>query len=298
MKAYIIFVFIILGNLSNAVLTDIVDSDCLDCNTIDTNKTEAGSSCIECDLAKKSQTTTRLDVRVEAREALANINTKIKCEPDKPNACVMIEWAKNEAIDKKHCADFFINEDGNLGELGQLMSRLVSEDIIKEGENSVFLKNYPEIEKICPNYPKFTTGVRIGFYTYWMEVLAFFESTCNPDKINDNKDVPNGPAVGLYQMEPKPSTRSWRGPLCKVSEKEIKTAKGNTGCAFEIFRALLKSGKIFGQRDPKTGKLSGIRYWHAQNEPPLKHKNNKNEVHNRFKRYVPRFPLCHGQITQ
>ncbi len=210
-------------------------------------------------------------------------------------SCKILKFSKSKYDEYgKNCAQFFNDKDGKLGRLSILLTKQISSSILNE-KDSPFLKSYPDLvnDQVCPGYEKMEATSKVAFWTWFFEIMGFFETSCNPNSKNSANDVPNGPAVGLFQLEYQKSLRKWRGPNCAVDEKTILTAEGNTACAVdEMKRLLKKNGVIFGQRDLKTGKLTVPNYWHALNQLPKKLAGNKNEVHNRFARYMPRFPLC------
>lgn len=222
--------------------------------------------------------------------------------------CILISWAKEEFKDYPYCGKFFVNKDGQVGELAKHISSLVAEDIKIHENESVFMKDNPDFELYCKGFKKMTPTIRVAFYTWIFEITAFMETTCKPETINNSPGVPNGPAVGLYQLEDRVSLRSYRGPHCKVSSAEIRTAKGNTGCAFDIMKGQLeRHGRPFGVLNEDKTKRIITSYWYSHN--PLNAKQEKAAIDaeakaekankkpteppaDRFFRYVPRFPLC------
>ncbi len=208
--------------------------------------------------------------------------SKACVDPNDPN-CKILQFSKEKYVEYgKSCANFFNDKDGKLGKLSLLLTKHISASILKENENSPFMKSYPDLisADMCPGYTTMKPTSKVAFWSWFFEIMAFFETSCNPNAKNSANDVPNGPAVGLYQLEYQKSLRKWRGPNCAVDEATILTAEGNTACAVDEMKRLLnKNGMIFGQRDPKTGKLTAPNYWHALNQLPTKLAGNKNEVH-------------------
>jgi hypothetical protein len=218
---------------------------------------------------------------IDSFDTLLNSNLE-DCDPQKHNMsnprtyqnCKVLEWGQALSDLHPHCKRFFISDDGKIGELAALISKMVADDIKTNRENSGFMKMSAQFEKkfegqpICPGFKDFTPLMKVAFYTWIFELTAYAESTCNENiKPNTAADVPNGPAVGLYQLELKQSLRSWRGGACKtLKDNEILTAKGNTACSFQIMKSFLdKTGSPFGDIDPKTKKIRPFSYWHSHN---------------------------------
>ena len=189
--------------------------------------------------------------------------------------CNLVKWAQEEFVDFPHCARFFIEPgpQGKVGDLGKMIAKMVGEDIKKNREASVFMQNYPDWDtpNMCPGFKDFTPDMKVAFYTWIYELTAFAESTCKPDiKANVDGDVPNGPAVCMYQMEYAQDLRAWRGPNCKAQTKEgILTPQGCTACAFDVLKGtMIRNNRPFGVLNPeKTKRVKGS-YWHSHNPMP------------------------------
>jgi hypothetical protein len=189
--------------------------------------------------------------------------------------CKLVKWAQEEFTDYPHCSRFFIEpgEKGKVGDLGKMIARMVGEDIRQNRDASVFMQNYADFDapNRCPGFKNFTPDMKVAFYTWIYELTAFAESSCNPNvKNNTDNDVPNGPAVCMYQMELAPELRSWRGPNCKSLSKEaIMTPEGCTACAFDVLKGSMNRNKApFGiLNKEKTKRIAGS-YWHSHNPMP------------------------------
>ena len=196
--------------------------------------------------------------------------------PATQQRCQLVKWAQEEFEDYPHCARFFIEPgpQGKVGDLGKMIAKSIGEDIRKNREASVFMQDYAEDfdrPNMCPGFKNFTPDMKVAFYTWIYELTAFAESSCNADvEPNTDNDVPNGPAVCMYQLEKAVALRSWRGPSCKaLSETEILTAKGCTACAFDVLRErMTKNKRPFGVLNKERTKRIVGSYWHSHNPMP------------------------------
>lgn len=211
------------------------------------------------------------DLASDAKELLSMINESFHCKADSDkNNCLLIDWLKwkHDAY-ATNCKGFFLDEKGNLGSFSKLTAGLMAEDIKTFEEDSVFIKNNPDFDRLCPNFKNFTTTQKIAFHGWIFELLAFPESTCNI-KVKPNLHAPTTKAVCLYQLEDRPEIRKWRShgfatKRCTVSAQQILTAEGCTGCAFDEYkRKSLKDGTPFGIIDANGKRISGS-YWASHN---------------------------------
>ena len=202
--------------------------------------------------------------------------------------CDLVNWSAHQATLYPECASFFFDANGKEGALGKLITSNIKNDIEKNGTGSAFMRDYPDLEEpnVCPGFKTMTPSEKTFFWSWFFEILGFFESSCNPNLSSYSRSVPNPPAVGLYQMEERPSLRQWRAPSCGVSAEAIHSAEGNTACALDIMRSSMNhQNQVFGSSRQKS-------YWYALNP--------NNDVNDRMMRYLPRFPLCKpvGEPTQ
>ncbi len=212
-----------------------------------------------------------------------------------------LTWEKNNYMHYPACSGFFVDARGNVGPETMEIAELIAGDIKKSGNQSAFMQDYRQYDGICPGYKKMNASERVGFYSWVFELIAFPETTCKATPENNGANVPHGPAVGLYQLEYDPMIRSWRGPLCAISREKILTSAGNTGCAFEIFKAhLLEYHDPFGTIDSKGRRTQTI-YWQSLNPtPPVKRKykpTKRNphpgeDAYHRMLRYLSFYPAC------
>ncbi len=205
-----------------------------------------------------------------------NLDGKLSCEKTSEQGCVLIKWLqqKHETY-AKSCQGFFVDEKGGLGEMSKAIARHILSDLEENRENSVFYKNNPDFDKLCPGFKKMNPMQKLAFHTWIFELTAFPESTCNVGiPANRSAEVPNGPAVCLYQLELSPELRKWRSAgfkqkNCAVSEKEILTLEGCTGCAFDDYkRHIIANGRPFGTLTPDGTKRLNRAYWASQNPLP------------------------------
>jgi hypothetical protein len=174
----------------------------------------------------------------------------------------------------RQCREFFFDSKGKVGSLGKLILEYLSKEWEytinhPEDPSPFFYDNIGDIiqDGRCSQFASFTPEQKILFWTYVMQNLAFKESSCDPNiKPNVSADVPNGPAIGLYQLELRKSLRAWRGAECAIEPQAIKTATGNTNCALKIFKSQLKSNKHnYGRFPIGGGKKTSGSYWYGFN---------------------------------
>ncbi|MDR3608657.1 MAG: hypothetical protein P4M08_14940 [Oligoflexia bacterium] len=211
---------------------------------------------------------------------------------DNANCDEFLAWAKDKSEHYPYCAPFFVDKNGKVGPLAIAMAKRVAQDIKENGTHSVFMQKYPQFQAACPGFSKMNGSEMVGFYTYFFEILAYSETTCNPSEKSYAANVPNGPAVGLYQLEYDPRLRSWRGPACGVSRQEIMTAEGNTACAFDIFKAQLQAHHDpFGSINSK-GLRTQTNYWQSLNPLPPSQAKYRDLPYNRMLHYLHFYPFC------
>lgn len=261
------------------------------------------------------------------------------CELKADNQCATARWLEHSYSQYSWCDSFFIkpplpqaqlsqraedaaakHEDmpkakaGHFGPLSQVIFRQIAMDIQTKGESSPFMGQYQDIQLACPGFQKMNALERVGFYTYLMEILSYNETSCNPRMINDQPDVPNLPAVGLYQLENKISLRKARPLSCQSAPAARNIRHGrltgeiqagsimdpviNAKCATDILGHLLKKNQaLFGA----PGKGS---YWQSLDPAHTTKKMNgrvvkltDDEIHNqsasRLRRDLCWYPLCH-----
>jgi hypothetical protein len=224
----------------------------------------------------------------------------------------LVNWEADNARRYPYCAGFFMDEQGKPGPLATVIGKLIASDIRSNGTKSVFMEDYSQFVAACPAFSKLSGPSKVGFYTWFFEVLAYPETTCNPNRRLYAPNVPNGPAVGLYQLEYDPKLRSWRGPHCGVSRQEIMTPQGNSACAFDIFKDQLQNyHNPFGSIDAK-GRRTQTDYWQSLNPTPppkpvhavhvngrlVQPKKQHETAYARVQRYLGYYPLCHPDPTQ
>lgn len=212
-----------------------------------------------------------LDVEADAKELIAKLNSSFKCQKDSSvQDCLLIDWMKwKHQSYAPNCKGFFLDENGNLGSFSKLTAGLIAGDIKKFNQQSVFVKDNPDFDRLCPGFKSLTTTQKIAFHGWIFELLAFPESSCNI-KVKPNLAAPTTKAVCMYQLEDRPEIRKWRSSgfdpqRCAVSASQILTAEGCTGCAFDEYkRKSIKSGTPFGIVDA-DGKYVSRAYWASMN---------------------------------
>lgn len=118
----------------------------------------------------------------------------------------------------------FINKEGQLGPWGSWALQLIKD------KPDAFGTNIPDdITKWCPNYPKMNKDQRELYWVWILMSMASSESSCNPR--NDNKNAPNGTAVGLFQV--------WK-PVCPKA-RDLHVPYENITCAVDLLSKELQN---------------------------------------------------------
>lgn len=232
-----------------------------------TDKIE-GQAVVNCEDCQSSRDLE--NIRSEVSNLKSLLGAAINCENKSANDCMLIRWLqwKHESY-AANCKHFFIDEKGKLGDYSKEVSSLILENISEQGANSVFVKNNPDFEKYCPGFKDFTISQKVAFHGWIFELTAFPESTCRVQS-PVNHDAPQTKAVCMYQLEDKPDIRAWRSARfqkkrCAVSEKELLTMKGCTGCAMDEYtRKMIVHGTPFGSFDEKRNRIRSS-YWASHN---------------------------------
>lgn len=186
------------------------------------------------------------------------------CVDDHAAHCKVGYWAALAHTNPRYgaCRDFFVDRNGRVGGLSKLLLNQIGDDIRKRKYGSVFLQDFPDLQRICPGFRNMDTWSRVAFFTYLFENLAYRESSCDNKSVNTDPDVPQGMAVCLYQLEPKRATRAWRGPHCDVPDAKFGTEEGCTACAVDTLNSYMR------QRDGTVrDRFFGDTYWYSLNPP-------------------------------
>jgi|GEM_PF-2060383 len=120
--------------------------------------------------------------------------------------------------------DNFINKEGQLGAWGSYTLQL-----IKDKPDSFGLNVPDDITKWCPNYPKMTKDQRELYWVWIIMSMASSESSCNPT--NDNRNAPNGTAIGLLQV--------WK-PVCPKA-RDLHVPYQNIQCGVDLLAKELQN---------------------------------------------------------
>ncbi len=127
-------------------------------------------------------------------------------------------------------------KDGPYGPYGKEVISYLNE----KGEDSLFLQDDPSAMKnVCPLWGKLSQEKRKHLWVWFMASIAFDESRCI--KSASNNEATNGVAIGLFQLDERPSMRSWRGQNCRTVT--VKEPIDNIRCTMDIFEELLKGPK-------------------------------------------------------
>ena len=252
------------------------------------------------------------------------VDKGLSCENETAENCLLIQWIEEKYREYPACKAFFADDQkGKPGPLAVMVAKSIADDIAKNKFDSVFMKDNSDFDQpqICPGFKNMTPMQKVAFHTWIFELTAFPESGCNAGVTpNSASDVPNGPAVCLYQLELAQSLRKWRGPNCaRLTPDEILKAEGCSACALDEYkRHMTRFGHPFAKLSADGTQKLDPAYWASHN--PLtaatrakrdifvackgKYKNDRkaqkancvgsNEWEapiNFFKR-LPRFPLC------
>jgi len=227
----------------------------------------ADAHCASCEKDSLAQ---KIPAAVFAAEYLKRIDKPFNCENGiSSDHCLLIDWLKFKSVTySKNCKDFFMHEDGTIGDFSEYLGRLMFDDVQKNGEKSMFLQTNPDFEKYCPEYKSFDIDQKIAFHGWIFELTAFPENNCS----NKNSVVKGvySMAACMFQLNYPRKDRYWRSngfdvKRCDISEKEILTTEGCIGCAFDEYkRKVIKDGTPFGVFNSAGKKVSGS-YWASQN---------------------------------
>ncbi|WP_295905539.1 hypothetical protein [uncultured Bdellovibrio sp.] len=120
--------------------------------------------------------------------------------------------------------DHFINKEGQLGAWGSYTLQQ-----IKDKPESFGLNVPDDITKWCPNYPKMSKDQRELYWVWIIMSMASSESSCNPN--NDNRNAPNGTAIGLLQV--------WK-PVCPKA-RDLHVPYQNIQCGIDLLAKELQN---------------------------------------------------------
>lgn len=238
-------------------------------------KDGAAAACDSCD---KDQPSGKLsNTQQFAKDYLKRIDQPFNCGPNvSEENCLLVKWLQWKHQDyTKKCQGFFINEDGRMGPFSSISSKLMFNDVLKNGDKSLFMQGNSDFEEFCPGFNSFTTDQKIQFHTWIFELTAFPENVCS----NKNSVVQgvNTAAACMFQLNYPVSARSFYSkPIgethCMVSPQELLTDKGCIGCAFDVYKGKMhrevKNGREptpFGVFNKAGKKISGS-YWASQNK--------------------------------
>jgi hypothetical protein len=199
--------------------------------------------------------------------------------------CDFLKWLQdpNGKLWAQACNGYFDMKASRLGEFGVTLAHLLIDDL--EGASKrltlspFFSNDVGGLVELCPNYPNLGPVDRIAVWQLVFQGLGFKESTCDPAKSNSQRNVPNPPAVGLYQLEERKALRNWRSPACAV--ESVRGVTENIECAFSILRTqLVKKRHLFGKAPGNPSRS----YWHGLN--------NGNSVNQQIRAFVASNPAC------
>ncbi|MFM6927705.1 MAG: transglycosylase SLT domain-containing protein [Bdellovibrio sp.] len=142
------------------------------------------------------------------------------------------------------CTQFMDNQ-GRMGPWGSWALQMIKNKPDSFGENVP-----DDIRKWCPNYPKMKPAQRELFWVWAMMSMASSESSCNPKA--DNKNAPNGTAIGLFQLEYN------KCPKAAKRTDDLHNPKHNITCAVDLL-----SNELQNRDDLMTPTSKGSKgtYW-------------------------------------
>ena len=143
---------------------------------------------------------------------------------------------KKITMDNGICEDF-IKSDGSYGSWGKEITNYLD----KNENASLFTRDdAPGMRggiDSCPNWQNMNQDQRKHYWVWVMASIARVESTCNP--LARNGKATHGVAVGLMQLNEKPSARKWRGENCRGAE--VLSVRKNLHCSLDIMSELLSA---------------------------------------------------------
>jgi hypothetical protein len=183
-----------------------------------------------------------------------------------------------EFDDKGADCEDFIQPDGQPGKRGKyILDTLNARSDLEASLIGDEAAATSSMRVLCPgfrDFDKLDGSQRKMFQVWTLAAIAWVESTCGADKRTMRG---MGGAVGLLQLDPDRSHRSWRGPLCDVPS--VRSDKANLACGLEIMRGLYN-----GEYGEPRG-IAPVSYWKRLRQRPDPR---RNEV----MRLIHLFPGC------
>lgn len=198
------------------------------------------------------------------KRCIEEFNNTMSDAGKSPSPCPLLESEEKKSTFEALAEEFsedgavctkFITDDGDTAGYGPWGEAVVSY-IKEEGTDSIFMS--PDLAGMstgvaaCPNWKDMTVEEKEHFWVWVMASISKVESTCNPKARNGSGS--NGVAVGLVQLDERPSQRKWRGENCKLPK--VNGALDNLRCGLDIIGELLKgkegeyksNGELWGRR--------------------------------------------------
>lgn len=135
---------------------------------------------------------------------------------------------------QQNCQNF-IRSDGGYGDWGREMALQMEQYPIYQRVNRGIID-------ICPRFGEFDKRQKYHFWVWFMAAVASQESRCVTTELGpiNRQDPSLGRPTGLFQMEPRQSTRWWRGNYC-AQPGEMTDPILNVQCAVQIMAHYLNN---------------------------------------------------------
>ena len=184
---------------------------------------------------------------IDSEKCSSNADSTIEGCMEEVSQSLLLNTSKEEIVCKlkstalltnafnAKCSRFISSDDGSYGEYGKEIDNYLTE----KGDSSVFLKNdlagMQDGTAACPNWKNLSVDQKKRFWVWTMASIAKVESGCDPTA--KNSAATNGTAIGLLQLDERPSARKWRGEECTA--KSVTGAKENLRCGLDIMGSLI-----------------------------------------------------------
>lgn len=161
----------------------------------------------------------------------------LTCNSKAPLQSGILPALTEEFFDNGVNCSMFIDDEGDYGEWGEVVSTYIRSHDEKELFLGQTLKGMGPPHEICPNWGNLNTKQKEHFWVWTFAAISWKESSCNPKARNGN--ATNGVAIGLLQLDEGTKNRSWRGPNCRA--KVVTKAFDNLRCGLDIMTEILKA---------------------------------------------------------
>ncbi|UOF00718.1 hypothetical protein [Bdellovibrio reynosensis] len=169
----------------------------------------------------------------------------------------------------------FINKEGELGPWGSYALQQIKDKPQSFGEN------FPgDITNWCKDYGKMSKDQRELYWVWVLMAMSSSESSCNPT--NDNRNAPNGTAVGLFQV--------WQ-PVCPKA-RDLHRPNENIQCAVDLLAKELQNRDTL--MTPTSRGRQGTYWGPLRNDDWNKARGGDISGAEKTRAIMGKYPFCNG----